>query len=376
MSQSNVSAQTVVRIVLIVTAVVAALYLVYLLRTPLTWIFLAVFLAIALSGPVNFFNRYVRRGGAIAIVYLGLLLVPVALTLVIVPPLADEGNKLAENAPRYAADARSFVEDSATLRKLEEDYKILSKIEEEAEQLPSKLGGAAGTLRDVGLGIVNSVFAMVTILVLTGFLLGSGRGWVDKAVSLQSADRAQRMERMIERISRAVSGYVGGALAIAVIAGVLSYIVMTILGVPFRAPLAVLVGVFSLIPLIGATVAAVIVGVVTLFNNFPEATIAWTIWAIIYQQVENTFIQPQIQRRAVDLHPFVVLVSVLFGSTLLGVLGALVAIPVAATVQITIRELWHYRLESRGEAEGSGPPGAGAVPSPKPPDPRPGLAAG
>ena len=102
---------------------------------------------------------------------------------------------------------------------------------------------------------------------------------------------------------------------------------MKILGIPFAAPLAVLVGFADLIPLIGATIAAILVGIVTIFADFPIDTIIWAIWAIVYQQLENTVIQPQIQRRAVDLHPFLVLVSVLFGATLFGVAGALLAIP-------------------------------------------------
>ena len=105
-----------------------------------------------------------------------------------------------------------------------------------------------------------------------------------------------------------------------------------------RAPLAVIAGLFSLIPLVGATIAAVLIGIVTLFENFPTATIVWAIWAIVYQQFENHVIQPQIQKRTVHVHPFVTIVSVLFGATLLGVLGALVAIPVAASIQILIRE--------------------------------------
>ena len=105
------------------------------------------------------------------------------------------------------------------------------------------------------------------------------------------------------------------------IAGTSSFIVMTILGVPFAAPLAVFAGLMSLIPLIGATIAAVIIGLVTLFNDFPTDTVIWTIWAIAYQQIENNFVQPQIQRRTVNVQPFVVLVAVLFGQTLLGVLG-------------------------------------------------------
>ena len=107
---------------------------------------------------------------------------------------------------------------------------------------------------------------------------------------------------------------------------------------PFAAPLAILIFFLDLIPLVGATIGAVIVGVVTLFENFPTATIVWVIWSIVYQQLENNLVQPQIQKRAVNVQPFVVIVAVLFGATLLGVLGAIVAVPVAATIQIAARE--------------------------------------
>ena len=107
---------------------------------------------------------------------------------------------------------------------------------------------------------------------------------------------------------------------------------------PFAAPLAILIFFLDLIPLVGATIGAVIVGVVTLFENFPTATIVWIIWSIVYQQLENNLVQPQIQKRAVNVQPFVVIVAVLFGGTLLGVLGAIVAVPVAATIQIAARE--------------------------------------
>jgi predicted PurR-regulated permease PerM len=179
--------------------------------------------------------------------------------------------------------------------------------------------------------------------VLTAFLLGSGRTWVDAAVELRPPDQARRLRRTLEHMANAVGGYVAGALLIALIAGFSGYVVLTILGVPFRGALALIIGLFSLIPLIGATIAAVIVGVVTLFNDFPTVTIVWAVWAIVYQQVENHLIQPQIQKRTVNVHPFVVLVSVLFGATLLGVVGAIIAIPAAASIQIVMREYFDFR---------------------------------
>jgi predicted PurR-regulated permease PerM len=332
------SARAVVRIVLIVVAVAICLYLIYQVRRPLLWLIIAIFLAAALSAPVNWLAGRMRRGFAVTIVFLCLLGIPLLLIGLLLPPIITEGTDFVENVPQYSRDVTNFVEDNRTLREFNRDYDITSRLEEEAEKLPDRLGGAAGTLRDVGLGIVNSIFALVTILVLTAFLLLHGREWTDRALATRPPEQRERLRRSLDRMASAVGGYVAGALTIAFIAGVATYIVLLILGVPFRGPLAVIAGLFSLIPLVGATIAAVLIGIVTLFENFPTATIAWVIWAIVYQQFENHVIQPQIQKRTVNVQPFITIVAVLFGATLLGVLGALVAIPVAASIQILIRE--------------------------------------
>ena len=347
MVKVDVTPRVVLRVVFIVVGVALALYLVYLLRKPITWIVIAAFLAIAMSGPVNRLSRRMRRGFAILIVYLGLFAVPVALGAIIVPPIVNGIDDLAQKAPDYAQQAQDFVNKNPRLRKLERDYGVISTLEDQAKKLPSKLGGAAGTLKNVGIGIVNSIFAGVTILILSIFMVGNGRRWVARAIATQPADRAMRLERAADGIASAIGNYVGGALAQATIAGIAAFVVMTILGIPFAGPLAVVVGFADLIPLVGATLAAVLVALVTLFADFPLDTILWVIFAVVYQQVENAVIQPQIQRRAVDINPFVVLVSVLFGSTLFGILGALLAIPVAASLQIVVMEWWMFRQAGR-----------------------------
>jgi predicted PurR-regulated permease PerM len=353
MSLVEAPAKAIVRFILIVVAVVAVLYVLYLLRRPIGWLFIAVFLAVALSAPVNALDRRMRRGFAIAIVYLGLLLVPLLLAAVIVPPAVTGANNLAHNAPQYARDVTKFVQRNRTLRKLNNDYHLTDKLQQEASKLPGKLGGAAKTLRDVGFGLVSRIFELVTILVLTAFLLGSGRRWIEWGLETQPPDRRARVERALNHMSRAVGGYVAGALLQAAIAAVLSYVVLLILGIPFAAPLAVFIFFFDLVPLVGATIAAVLVGIVTLFVDFPTTTIVWTVWSIVYQQVENNVLQPQIQRRTIQVHPFLVLVSVLFGATLLGIVGALVAIPAAASIQIALREWMAYRRGDEAPAHPS-----------------------
>ena len=349
MTRVDVTTRVVLRVVLTVVAVLFALYVVYLLRKPITWIVIAAFLAVAISGPINWLSRYMRRGFAVLIAYLCLFAIPVGLGAILVPPIVNGGNDLADKAPEYAAQARDFVNKNERLRKIEEDYGVISQLEEQAKKLPSKLGGAAGTLKDVGIGIVNSIFAGVTILILSIFMAANGRRWVSRAIAFQPPERVERLERAVDRIAGAVGNYVGGAVAQATIAGVTSFIVMTILGIPFAGPLAVIVGFADLIPLVGATIAAILVAIVTLFADFPLDTIIWVVWAIVYQQIENAVIQPQIQRRAVDVNPFVVLVSVLFGSTLFGILGALLAIPIAASLQIAVHEWWEFRRSGRAE---------------------------
>jgi predicted PurR-regulated permease PerM len=338
------STRLVLRVVLVIVIVVLALWLIYQLRQPLTWIFIAGFLAIALSGPVDWLHRRIgRRKLSIAIVYVALILVPVILAALLVPPVVEQLNNLINNLPVYVSDLQDLVEKNHQLRSLEQDYNITAELQKQASTLPGKVGDAAGILSDIGLGLVNSIFAGITILVLSLFMMGSGRGWLDWLADRQGGDRSEWLKRLYDRIGRAVGNYVAGALGQALIAGVLAYIVLLILGVPYAGSLAVVIFLLDLVPLVGATLGAVLVGVITLFNDFPTVTIIWVVWSIVYQQVENSIIQPRIQARAVQVHPFVVLVSVLFGSTLFGVLGALLAIPIAAAIEISIVEYSRLR---------------------------------
>jgi predicted PurR-regulated permease PerM len=343
--------RAVLRVVLVVVAVVITLWLIYLLREPLTWIFIAAFIAIALSGPISFLERRMPRGLAIALVYLALILTPFALIGLLVPPIVTQANNLVQNLPEYARDITDFVNSNPRLRELQEEYDITGRLEQEARELPSRLGDAAGVLSDIGLGIVNSVFAGVTILVLSIFMVGGGRRFLNWWARQYPPEREEWMHRLFARIGNAIGNYVAGALIQATIAGFASWIMLLILGIDYALPLAVIVFLLDLVPLVGATLGAIIVGIVTVFADFPIDTIIWAVWAIVYQQLENNVIQPRIQARAVQLEPLVVLISVLFGSALFGVLGALLAIPAAASLQIAIREYFQFR-----RAQGPPPP--------------------
>ena len=349
-------ARVIARNVVVVAAVVLILYVIWLLRKPISWLIIAAFLAVALAGPVNFFQRYMRRGLAIALVYLGMLAIPIGLGAVLIPPIVNQISDVATNAPQYVRDVEDYVHKNKTLNDLNDKYDITDKLQTEAEKLPSKAGDAAKVLRDIGFGLVSSIFAGVSILILSIFMVASGPRWIEDFIRVQRPEHAERIERTLRRIANAVGNYVGGALLQATIAALSAFTLLTILGVPFAGPLAVIVFVFDLIPVIGATIAALLVAIVTAFVNFPVALIIWAVFAIVYQQVENYLIQPQIQRRATKIEAFIVLVAVLFGSTLFGILGALLAIPAAASIQIAVQEYREYRRElEAAEQEAGGP---------------------
>ena len=188
-------------------------------------------------------------------------------------------------------------------------------------------------------------------------MVARGRAWIDGLLSLRSGRESKAASVALDRIGNAVGNYIAGAAVQATIAGVCTFIILTILGVPFAGALAVLYALFDLIPLVGAYIAGMIILIVTLFADFPTASIIWFVYASAYQSFENYVVQPQIHKRAVALEPFVVIVSVLFGATLFGVVGALLAIPVAAAIQIGAQEWWRYRLDQQ-DAE---PPAATAT---------------
>jgi predicted PurR-regulated permease PerM len=353
----------VLRTVLTVVVVALALYLVYLLRKPISWLVIAAFIAIAMSGPVNILHRRMRRGPAVALAYLALVMVPIGLGALLIPNIVGQIEDLAGNVPQYAQDVTDFVNQNQTLNDLNEKYDFTGELQSLADDLPSKIGDAAGVLQDIGVGVVNSIFAAVTILILSVFMVGGGPRWAAAFVRAQPADHRERIDRALRDVANAIGNYVAGALVQATIAGVSAFVVLTILGAPFAAPLALIVAFFDLIPVVGATIAAVLIAIVMLFVNFPVGLIIWVIWAIAYQQIENYLIQPRIQERAVAVEGFVVIVAVLFGSALFGVLGAVLAIPTAAALQIIWREYRDYRRET--DADGAGP----AVPAAAPPEP-------
>jgi predicted PurR-regulated permease PerM len=340
---SAVTSRLIAKIVLVACAVLAGLYVLYLIREVIGIVLIAIFFALAIAPAVNWLNdRKVPRWAAILLVYLGIAGGIFGVGLLVVPPIVNGVNNLSEDLPGYVDDLRK----NETFRKYDNKYDITEKLKDQADELPSKLGDAAGTLRDVTVGVFSRLVELFSILVITFLLLMDGPKILEFLYRQMPGEREARVRSVASDISDAISGYVFGNFVISVLAGTVTYITLTILDVPFAAPLAVMFGFFDLIPLIGATLGGIIIAIVTAFVDFPTALIVWAIVLIGYQQIENNIIQPVVYGRTVQIHPLVVIVAVLIGAALLGVLGALVAIPAAAAIQSAVLDWWRFRHRS------------------------------
>jgi predicted PurR-regulated permease PerM len=338
--QSQLSTRTIVRVFFTLVALGVLLYTLYLVRSVIGLLLIAVFLAVALGPAVDRAARMkLPRPGAILAVFLGLFIAIFLLGLIVVPPIVNEVQAFADDVPSYIDDIRK----NDTLRDYDNKYDITKKLEDQASSLPSRLGDAAGALQSVTVGVFSTVIQLVTVLTITFFLLLDGGRIANFLLSQVRNEHQERVRAVAGDIYNATGGYVAGALTLATAAGISTYILLSILNVPFAVPLAVLMAFFDLIPLVGSTIGGVLVALVTLFADFPQDTLIWVVFVIVYQQFENSVLQPLVYRRAVNLHPLAVITAILIGSNLLGVLGALIAIPIAAAIQITLKDIWANR---------------------------------
>jgi predicted PurR-regulated permease PerM len=354
----------IARILLTAAALSGLLYLLVQIHSTLLLLAIAIFLAVALGPAVDFFSRRLPRAASILLVYLLIFCAFSGVLALVVPPVVNGASGLSRDIPTYIDGLRN----NRAIREFDNKYDITPRLREEARKLPSRLGDAATALQSVAAGAFNAAFQLLTVLTMTFFLLLDGRRMAAFVLRRFGGAHERRLFAVAGRIYKSTAGYVTGALTITSINGFLTFVVLSILGVPFAVPLAVLMSFFGLIPLVGATIGGVIILLVTLFTDFPTPTIIYGIFLVCYQQFENNVLQPFIFKRTVNVHPLAVIVAILAGSSILGVVGALVAIPVAAALQIVLREF--YGEEPDPEA-GLGAPDP---PPPAPPPPQPATA--
>ncbi len=340
----------------ILAACALVLYLVWRVRVVVRLVAISLFLALALIPVVDALASKTRvpRALIILVVYVALIVSVAVIGYVVVPSLVKEVGQLSHHAPTYAADLRK----NATFRHYDNRYHITAKLVHDASRLPQLLGHLVGPLKDVTVQAASFIGQLVTVLALGFLLLLHGRSYVNLGLSL-TGDREARYRRVVVDINKAVADYVLGNIIISVLATVATWIVLSILGVPYALSLGFLVGFFDLLPLVGATLGAIVVAVATVGVDFPTATIVWLAFIIIWQRFEDYVIQPLVYGRALSVNPIVTIVSVLVGASLLGILGALLAIPTAAAIQIVLRDWWANRqhLDSAARSSMQGSPG-------------------
>jgi len=307
----------------------------------LVLIFIALFLAIGLNPAVVRLRRWgLPRGLAVAIVALAVVGMLAGGLIALIPPLVSQTNQLIENVPQYIQN----LQRNETVNQLVQRYDIMNKVTSalNAGTVGNAVGGVVGGARLV----FGTVFNTLTVLVLTIYFMASFDRIREVGYSLVPASRRQRVRLLTDEILDKVGAYMVGALGIAVLAGATTWVLAMVLGLPYPFALAVVVAVCDLIPQIGATLGAVIVSLVGLASSL-TAGLVCVIFFIVYQQVENYLIYPNVMRRSVKVSDVAAVVAALLGVGLFGVVGALVAIPMVAGIQLIIREVLVPSQETR-----------------------------
>jgi predicted PurR-regulated permease PerM len=330
------------------TGVLAAYGLVQIvlrLSQLLTLIVIALFLAAALDPVVRALQRLgLRRAAAVAVVFLGVIIVFVGFAAAIVPLVIKQATELAHQAPNLLDSLLR----SAIVRRLDDQYGIITRASDELHRRLTTgntvvvlFGGVLGA----GKAVLTGFFGAFTVLVLTLYFLASLGTMTEAGYRLVPASRRERVRLLSDEVIRRVGSYVGGQITVASINGVCTFILLTILGLPYSLVLALIVGIIGLIPLVGATLGAAVVILVAVFHSWQYGVIV-AVYYIVYQQVENYVISPRVMARSVAVPGAVALVAALAGGALLGIVGALIAIPVAAGVLLIIREVVEPRQEA------------------------------
>jgi predicted PurR-regulated permease PerM len=341
--------RTVLSLLGTIIAVAVVLEVIWVARHILTWILISLFLALALNPAVGWFQRHglKRRGAAAAVTFLLAIGFFVAIGFTFVPTLVNQVNDFVQKLPDYTHD---ITHGRGRLGFLETKYHIQERIQKAvSEGGATKVLGLSGVAISVAKGVITIVVASVTIIFMTFFMLLEGPLWVERFYGLVPAASQPRWRKVGDDIYRTVGGYVTGNLLISLIAGGLTTVVLLIMGVPYAVALGLIVAILDLIPLAGATIAAILIGVVAFLHSVP-AGIVVVVFFILYQQVENHLLQPLVYGRTVQLSPLTVLISILIGAELAGVVGALGAIPVAGSIQVLLLDWREHRHERAATA--------------------------
>ena len=337
-SASQVAPRTVVVVILTAAAVLSVLYLLWQLREVVVWCVIALFVAVALNPAVNWLQRRgIKRIIAILLTYFGLLLGVMGIGVLVVPllftqieALVNFGVAVSQNPEQWLGYLRDFA------NQLSLGW-LFDAVVTQLQEVPAQLGQwTESFLLSTGGFLISAagfVVALITILVVSFFLLLEGERFVNLGLQLFPEPQRPHLQRILRQGAEAVSGYVTGNLTISLICGVAIYVVLLVLGMPYAVVLALIVAVLDLIPQIGAPVGGGLLVVVGLLID-PWKSLILLVYFVIYKVVEDNILTPLVYSRSVQLHPLVIFLAVLAGGLLYGILGALLAIPAAEVIRI------------------------------------------
>jgi len=334
--------RTIFAVLLVALATAFTIVTLQRLGRIITWFVVAAFFAAILTPAVDFLQRKVRMPRVLAtlIVFLLGLALMAAMLYAFIRPLVDQAKEFADRLPTYVQDAKAG---RGSVGSLVNRYNLDTYVERNQGKIREIVSGAGGPAAKFASSLFGTIAALVTILVLTFLLALEGPKLIAGILRLIPPRHRDRVRRVARDSNRAITGYMFGNLAISVIAGLATYLTLWPLGVPFRGVLALWVAFADLIPLVGATLGAVVV-VGVAFLDTPRTGIIVVIFFVLYQQFENHVLQVSIMSRTVDLNPLAVLLSVLIGVELFGLLGALLAIPAGGVLQVICRDIYDTNL--------------------------------
>jgi predicted PurR-regulated permease PerM len=343
----------VVRITLVVALTLFGLWLIYALRHVVLLAGVSAFLAIALEPGVSFIQRLVRsRGLAIAIMLFALLLSTAAFVASVVPPISEQVRNLIDNIPEYSEALKSK---NTAIGRLFVRYDV-------PERLKSAVGNASAWAAGIGsvFGTVASVITnFLVVLVLTLYFLFNAPRLKREGLRLVPPSRRVRVGSIVDKVFAKVGGWMEGNILVSVAAGIVGFVGLLLIGVPYPHALAMWVAIADLIPMVGALLGAVVCTIVAAIAGGPVQGAVTLAFFLAYQQVENYVIQPRIMKRTVDVSAATVILSAMAGGTLLGPIGVLLAVPGAASIKVVANELMgpdKQRLHGRGKAAPLPPP--------------------
>ena len=319
------------RIVILMFVVFIGWNLIKALRGFLVLLLIALFLAIALEPGVTYLaRRGWKRGLATAVIFVGFGLAGTAFVVLMIPLLIDQVVLLVNKLPTYADNLGEF------LARFDIEFSA-DRVDEAVASMDLSLeglaGDAVGTVFGVGSRLVNTFFQLLTIGLFTFYFTAEAPRLRRTLLSILPPDRQREALRIIEIAIDKTGGYFYSRALLAAVSAVITWIVLTIIGVPFPIPLALWVGVISqFIPVFGTYLGGILPVMIALLES-PWAALWVLVFIVVYQQVENYVISPQITERTMSLHPALAFASAIIGGTLLGAPGALMALPVAATIQ-------------------------------------------